>query len=67
MKIKIDTIPTETKTYETANGWRTEVVWMAQWAKGASILGRGNDPKSSEADFRRRAKDDGQEITEHRA
>ena len=62
MKIKIDGIPAELKTYETANGWRCEVVWMLTWARGASVLGRGEDAQAAESDFRRRAQDDGQKI-----
>jgi hypothetical protein len=62
MKITIDGIPAETKTYETRDGWRCEVIWMLQWATGASILGRGAHAQGAESDFRRRAEDDGQKI-----
>lgn len=62
MKITIDGIPAETKTYETRDGWRCEVIWMLQSARGGSILGRGTHAQGAESDFRRRAEDDGQKI-----
>jgi hypothetical protein len=62
MKITIDGIPAETKTHETCNGWRCEVIWMLQNARGASILGRGTHAQEAERDFMRRAEDDGQKI-----
>jgi hypothetical protein len=62
MKIKIDGIPAQLKTYETANGWRCEVIWMLTWARGGSVLGRGDCDESALNDFHRRAADDGHKI-----
>tara|TARA_R110000823_G_C15496458_1_gene452597 strand:+ start:277 stop:468 length:192 start_codon:yes stop_codon:yes gene_type:complete len=63
MKIKIDNVPAETKAHETPNGWRCEVTWMLQWGRGGSVLGRGCDAQSAEADFLLRAKEDDLNIT----
>jgi hypothetical protein len=63
MRIKLDGIPTDLKTYETiSQGWRCEVVWMLDWARGSSVLGRGVCADSAISDFRRRAEDDGHKI-----
>ena len=63
-KITINGIPAELKAYEARHGWRCEVVWMLQWAIGASVLGRGDDAEKALADFRERAKADGHEIAD---
>ena len=62
MRIKLDGIPADLKSYETAQGWRCEVVWMLTWVRGGSVLGRGDNAQAAKSDFRRRAEDDGHKI-----